>query len=32
MVGLKWLRDEGGEQVERPLSDVAAWAASLRNA
>jgi len=32
MVGLKSLRGEGAEQVERPLSDVAAWAASLRNA
>ena len=32
MVGLKSLRGDGAEQVERPLSDVAAWAASLRNA
>ena len=32
VVGLKSLRGGEAEQVERPLSDVAAWAAELRNA
>ena len=32
VVGLKPLRGGEAEQVERPLSDVAAWAAELRNA
>jgi histidyl-tRNA synthetase len=31
-VGLKSLRGADAEQVERPLDDVAAWAAELRNA
>jgi histidyl-tRNA synthetase len=31
-VGLKSLRDGESDQVERPLNDVAAWAAELRNA
>jgi histidyl-tRNA synthetase len=31
-VGLKSLRGGEAEQVERPLADVAAWAAELRNA
>ena len=32
VVGLKSLRGGEAEQVERPLNDVAAWAAELRNA
>ena len=32
VVGLKSLRGGEAEQVERPLNDVAAWAATLRNA
>ena len=32
MVGLKPLRGGDAAQVERPLNDVAAWAAELRNA
>jgi histidyl-tRNA synthetase len=32
MVGLKSLRGEEAQQVERPLADVASWAAELRNA
>jgi histidyl-tRNA synthetase len=32
VVGLKPLRGGESEQVERPLNDVAAWAAELRNA
>ena len=32
VVGLKSLRGEDSAQVERPLNDVAAWAAALRNA
>ncbi len=32
VVGLKSLRGGEAEQVERPLDDVAAWAAELRNA
>ena len=32
VVGLKPLRGGEAAQVERPLSDVAAWAAELRNA
>jgi len=32
MVSLKNLRDREAQQVERPLADVAAWAAELRNA
>ena len=31
-VGVKPLRDAAAEQVERPLADVAAWAAQLRKA
>jgi len=31
-VGLKSLRGQEAQQVERPLNDVAAWAAELRNA
>ncbi|MFL6626738.1 MAG: histidine--tRNA ligase [Burkholderiaceae bacterium] len=32
MVSLKHLRDREAQQVERPLADVASWAAELRNA
>jgi histidyl-tRNA synthetase len=32
VVGLKSLRGGEAEQVERPLADVASWAAALRNA
>ena len=32
MVGLKPLREGESQQVERPLADVASWAAELRNA
>ena len=32
MVGLKSLRGAEATQVERPLADVASWAAELRNA
>ena len=32
MVSLKHLRDRDVAQVERPLNDIAAWAASLHNA
>jgi histidyl-tRNA synthetase len=32
VVGLKPLRDGDSAQVERPFSDVAAWAAELRKA
>jgi histidyl-tRNA synthetase len=32
VVGLKSLRGEEAQQVERPLADIAAWAAELRNA
>jgi hypothetical protein len=31
-VGLKALRGGEAAQVERPLADVASWAAELRNA
>jgi histidyl-tRNA synthetase len=32
MVSLKHLRDREAQQIERPLADVASWAAELRNA
>jgi histidyl-tRNA synthetase len=32
VVGVKALRDAAAAQVERPLADVAAWAAELRKA
>ena len=32
VVGVKSLRGGSAEQVERPLNDVAAWAAELRKA